>query len=126
MTFKCIFPTSHLITLATAEICRKGGRLASQPACPAVAVLHRLSTMPPINVFDACRDGKIKELEAIIATGKVDLNQKDYWGQTPLYHAMQNNHPAIVKLLLDEPSIVLGTEDNNGVTALMAASERNC
>jgi len=81
--------------------------------------------MDPMNVFEACKVGNAKELEAIIVQGNVDLNERDYGERTPLYYAMKNNHPELVKLLLAEPSTVLGMADSDGHTALMAACENN-
>ena len=76
-----------------------------------------------MNIIDACKVGNAKELEVIIAEGNVDLNQKDYADHTPLYYAMENDSPELVKLLLAEPSTVLGLADRDGFTALMAACE---
>ncbi|MBX9890580.1 MAG: ankyrin repeat domain-containing protein, partial [Amoebophilaceae bacterium] len=52
------------------------------------------------------------------------LNQKDNWGKTALYFAVENGHLDMVKYLLEQPSIEIdGSENKVGTTPLMIAVE---
>jgi ankyrin repeat protein len=60
-------------------------------------------------------------VQVLLATGDVDVDSKDNYGQTPLSFAAQNGHEAIVSLLLEkgaDPAI----RDSSGLTPLIHAA----
>ncbi|KAH8757821.1 ankyrin repeat-containing domain protein, partial [Hyaloscypha sp. PMI_1271] len=61
-------------------------------------------------------------IELLLATGKVELETKDNSGRTPLSHAAQRGHEAIVKLLLEKQANV-DLKDENGRMPLSYATE---
>merc|ERR1711971_408757 len=73
-------------------------------------------------LFEACKDGEDVTVRCIIAGQYADLNTKDEAGNTPLHHAVYNNHPGIVSTLLDNTDVDLTTKsDHNGGTGLHGA-----
>lgn len=50
-----------------------------------------------------------------------NINSKDAEGKTPLHIAIENQHAAIISLLLSQPGIDLSVRDNKGVTPFAAA-----
>lgn len=52
----------------------------------------------------------------------LDLNRRDFWGQTPLFHAAKYNHLAIVRLLLSTDGVDPNARDNVDSTPLIAAT----
>lgn len=48
-----------------------------------------------------------------LKTGKVDVDSKDSWGQTPLSMGAQDGHEAVVKLLLETGKVDINSKDNN-------------
>ncbi|KAF2180965.1 ankyrin, partial [Zopfia rhizophila CBS 207.26] len=54
--------------------------------------------------------------------GKVDVNSKDRYGQTPLWWAARNMHEAVVKLLLDTGMVDVDLKDRYGQTPLWWAA----
>jgi ankyrin repeat protein len=47
----------------------------------------------------AAKNGHEAVVKLLLETGKVDIDSKDCYGQTPLWIAAENGHKAIVKLL---------------------------
>ncbi|KAE8364900.1 hypothetical protein BDV27DRAFT_171969 [Aspergillus caelatus] len=65
-------------------------------------------------------------VNALLATGKVDIDIKDFYGHTPLSWAAENGHEAVVKLLLATGKVDIDSKDSNGQTPLcLAASYGN-
>ena len=53
----------------------------------------------------ACRAGNIEVVEEILGTRQVDINARDYDGDTPLTSAVKNGHLNIVRRLLQHPGV---------------------
>ena len=75
--------------------------------------------------MEACEKGDEVMVQELIASKKVDVNAKDYYARTPLFLAMYHNHPAIVRLLLGDPTTVLGAGDRTDNSELMTACAGN-
>ncbi|KAK3935253.1 hypothetical protein QBC46DRAFT_462179 [Diplogelasinospora grovesii] len=68
--------------------------------------------------------GVEKAVNALLLTGKVDVNSKSNSGQTPLLYAAERGHEAVVKLLLDTGKVDINSKSNSGRTPLLYAAER--
>ena len=55
--------------------------------------------VPVISIRQAAWDGNIKAVKQHLAAD-VDVNGKDYYGETPLYYAADKGHKEIVELLI--------------------------
>ena len=73
-----------------------------------------------LQLFKACSSGDEGSVKSILASESgLDLNQKDGEGLGLLHHAVYNNHPNLVELLLNKKEVCLAvTSDHNGGTAL--------
>ena len=58
----------------------------------------------------------------LLETGKLDIDSKDSYGQTPLSWAAENGHEAIVKLLLETGKVDVDSKDKSGWTPLSWAA----
>jgi len=76
-------------------------------------------------LLEACENGDEAVVQELIASKRVDVNAKDHRARTPLFLAMYYNHPAIVRLLLADPTTVLGAGDRTENTELMSACADN-
>jgi ankyrin repeat protein len=65
------------------------------------AALPLLAADAPMDILEAARKGKAKEIEALLAKG-AGLETKDKDGRTPLMLAAQYGRTAAVRLLLDK------------------------
>jgi len=65
---------------------------------------------------EACYVGDTDTVNAIIATGTVDINGKDSDGYTPLHSAMVGNQVSTVGILLSEPSLHIDSKDDYNAT----------
>ena len=65
------------------------------------ALLPVLAAGPQIDILDAAKKGKTKEVEALLAKG-ADLEARDSNGRTPLMLAAQYGRTDTVRLLLDK------------------------
>jgi len=72
-----------------------------------------------IKLSKACSDGDIVVVEDILE--EVDINNRDYMGDTPLIYAMGIGALDIVRRLLEHPRIQLGKRVSFGFTALHEA-----
>jgi ankyrin repeat protein len=64
-------------------------------------------------------------VKLLLGTGKVDVNSKDSYGQTPLSWASNNGHDVVVELLLDTGNVdVVDSKDSDGGTPLHRAAEK--
>ncbi|KAI8626567.1 ankyrin repeat-containing protein [Xylariaceae sp. FL1651] len=59
------------------------------------------------------RYGLRKSLSLLLNTGKVDVDSKDNYGQTPLSWAAEKGHEAVVQLLLNTGKVDVDSKDNN-------------
>jgi len=62
-------------------------------------------------------------VKLLLKTGKVDVDSKDMYGQTPLWWAARNGHEAVVKLLLETGKVDVDSKDKEGQTPLRWAAE---
>ncbi|KAE8168021.1 hypothetical protein BDV40DRAFT_295143 [Aspergillus tamarii] len=60
-------------------------------------------------------------VNALLATGKVDIDSKDSYGSTPLSWAARNGHEAVVKALLATGKVDIDSKDSHGKTPLFWA-----
>lgn len=65
------------------------------------AGLPLLAADPPLDILEAARTGKDKEVAALLAKG-VDIESRDKEGKTPLMLAAEYGRTSTVKLLLDK------------------------
>jgi ankyrin repeat protein len=63
--------------------------------------------------------GRPTIVKLLLSMGNVDVDAKDFNGQTPLWRAVENGHDAVVKLLLDTGNVNVYAKDNNGQTLLL-------
>lgn len=68
-----------------------GGTLRQQGALGPFNDLHR-----------AARAGSIGGTIGVLASGSIDIDQRDPEGWTPLMFASSNNYPSVVRLLLNK------------------------
>ncbi|PVI02625.1 hypothetical protein DM02DRAFT_701085 [Periconia macrospinosa] len=62
-------------------------------------------------------------VELLLSTGKVDIDAKDSYGQTPLSRAAVKRHRDIVELLLNTGKVNVNAKDRDGLTLLWWAAE---
>ncbi|CAG9559103.1 unnamed protein product [Danaus chrysippus] len=67
-----------------------------------------------------CTWGLTDVIQTLLEHG-ANINSKDAEGKTPLHIAIENQHAAIISLLLSQPGIDLSVRDNKGVTPFAAA-----
>ncbi|CBJ31924.1 EsV-1-199 [Ectocarpus siliculosus] len=68
-------------------------------------------------LHEAARDGSTWLTAAILSTGSIDIDGGDSSGGTPLMHAICNDHPSVVSILLSKGASVSAINDE-GNTAL--------
>ena len=83
------------------------------------AALAMLAASAPMDILEAARKGKTKEIEALLAKG-AGLETKDADGRTPLMLAAQYGRTAAVRLLLDRGAKA-DARDTHRWTAFMLA-----
>ncbi|KAF2737240.1 hypothetical protein EJ04DRAFT_123709, partial [Polyplosphaeria fusca] len=66
--------------------------------------------------------GNVAIVELLLSTGKVDIDAKHNFGQTPLSWAAANGHEAVVKLLLSTGRVDVDAKYNHGQTPLSWAA----
>ncbi|CAB1116578.1 unnamed protein product [Ectocarpus sp. CCAP 1310/34] len=72
---------------------------------------------PTNKLQEAAREGSTWLTAAILSTRSIDVDGGDSSGATPLMHAICNNHPSVVSILLSKGASVSATNDD-GNTAL--------
>ncbi|CAN0527767.1 unnamed protein product, partial [Ectocarpus sp. 12 AP-2014] len=92
-----------------------------------VRLQHCNKSMPPLRqqsprvvinkLHEAARDGSTWLTAAILSTGSIDIDERDSSGGTPLMHAICNDHPSVVSILLSKGASVSAINDD-GNTAL--------
>ncbi|OXV08497.1 hypothetical protein Egran_03740 [Elaphomyces granulatus] len=73
-------------------------------------------------LWHAARRGHTAVVEALLATGAVDVNSQNIDGCTPLFWAAANGYTRVVQLLLDKGAHV-HHKDINGKTPISVARE---
>jgi len=73
------------------------------------------------SLISVAADGLADKVQQLIAA-KANLELQDDWGMTALSHAVENDHPHIVKLLADANAVLDYTDGNN--VPLICAVER--
>ena len=68
----------------------------------------------------AAQQGYVEVIQALLATGLVNINSQDKYGQTPLFHAVARGHTTAVQLLMDHGADQSLT-DNEGMSPLSLA-----
>jgi ankyrin repeat protein len=72
-------------------------------------------------LFYACQHGNLTEVKELIRHGNVNINAMDYEQNTPLHIAAQNNHPKIVKELVENDA-QLNLQNEYGETPVHKAA----
>ena len=102
---------------------RKSSDASTQPPPPPrSAALGRLSDGTPSDLARAAREGRVAELDRLIAQGAV-IDAPDEAGRTPLMLATISGHADAVRRLLAAGAITTLT-DREGLTALQHAQRR--
>ena len=65
--------------------------------------------------------GHTECLRILAETGRVDWNQRDKYGRTPLYFAIWYGHPDIVDIITNQPNIDYNVKSTRGYTLAQAA-----
>ena len=68
----------------------------------------------------ACYKGSHK-IAALLLNKNADVNAQDNGGHSPLYLAVQENHPDVVRLLLDQDGVIVDLKNNEGVAPVQRA-----
>jgi len=74
-------------------------------------------------LINAIEDGYFKIVKLLLEYG-VDVNNQDFFGYTPLMHAVFIGHLGIVKQLLNHPNIDVFIKNDEGETALDCAENK--
>ena len=98
-------------------------------AAPALATDHEfwrddLHSLPALRDFwlnQAAAEGQEVIVQRLLEEG-ADLNSKDYYGQTPLSRAAEEEHEAVVRLLLSRDDVAVDSRDKKGRTSLSWAA----
>lgn len=85
-----------------------------------IALNMAVQAQSSVDIFDACRQGKLAIVKAAYAQNPAILDSSNYRGHTPLILAVYNNQPTIVKFLLAH-KVNAKIQDKSGNTALMGA-----
>ena len=115
-----------MLTMSTvSQPGRQVGELASQHTTAEQSYTSPAhSKMSIEELCDACEDGDDDEVEAIIGSGEVDVNEV-FDDSTPLISAIVWNRPSIVRILLSHPDTGLDMTDSKGFTCLHWACYHN-
>lgn len=119
-------PRSEIPSQAESDVSaaqRKSSDASTQPPPPPrSAALGRLSDGAPSDLARAAREGRVAELDRLIAQGAV-IDAPDEAGRTPLMLAAISGHADAVRRLLAAGAITTLT-DREGLTALQHAQRR--
>lgn len=67
----------------------------------------------------AADHGNVQRVEAILASGEVDVNDADHSGFTALMRAIASGHANVARLLIDSSADLDTTSRPDGQTSLM-------
>ncbi|CAN0499430.1 unnamed protein product [Ectocarpus sp. 12 AP-2014] len=76
-------------------------------------------------LHEAAREGSTWLTAAILSTGSIDIDERDPSGATPLYHAIYNDHPGVVSILLSKGASVSATNDDGNTALHLSAFKGN-
>ena len=74
-----------------------------------------------VELCGACRNGNVEVVEEILSNKEVDINGRDYVGNTPLIWAVNSGHLDIVRRLLQHLEVDVNAPGLGGNTPLMIA-----
>ena len=69
----------------------------------------------------ACKVGNVEVVEEILSNKEVNINGRDYRGDTPLTSAVRCRHLHIVRRILQHSEVQVNASDDAGYTPLMDA-----
>src|ERR1700722_11774335 len=75
------------------------------------------------NLRSAAESGQEDVVKMLLVQDGIDVNMKDFEGQTPLLLAAKHGHDAVIKLLLARDGIDVNAKNWQGWTALTFAAE---
>ncbi|KAB8360777.1 hypothetical protein FH972_024511 [Carpinus fangiana] len=73
---------------------------------------------------EAIAQGNVKAVKAGLTQNNIDINSKDFYGQTLLSSAAFYGHDSVVKLLLEQENVDADSKDSTGRTPLSWAAGR--
>jgi hypothetical protein len=73
-------------------------------------------------LIQACRNGHDKVVTLLLAHPDIDINQKDYYGESPFFWACVNGSTSCVQLLLKDGRVKVNEPNRNGSTPLYWAA----
>ena len=74
--------------------------------------------MSILQLFMACKEGNLPEVQRLIEKQNVNKEAKDLIGQTPLHLACRNGHLNIVSYLIEQQHVNIEATDNTGHSPL--------
>lgn len=103
-----------------------------------VRIVKRILTLPNLSIdlnwgdeewgrtafYRACYLGFIDIVKLLMEDERVDVNQTQNEGASPLLIACQENHIEIVKLLLNDPRVLVNRAALNGVSPFLISCDR--
>ncbi|CAN0354109.1 unnamed protein product, partial [Ectocarpus sp. 8 AP-2014] len=69
----------------------------------------------------AALDGSSQRTESLLAGGKIDIDQGDPRGWTPLMFAAEEGHSNVIKVLLNRGASLLPVDDDDYTALLVSA-----
>jgi len=76
----------------------------------------------PVALHRACAAGRDSIVSILLAHPGIDVNQKNYYGNTPFRLAFANGHTSCVRLLLEDFRVKVNEPANDRSTPLLSAS----
>lgn len=73
------------------------------------------------NIVQAVTSGDLEKVVAALQLNPAAINNRDSYGKTPLIYGVELGFVEVVKLLLQQPNIVVDIADDDGVTAFTKA-----
>ncbi|CBN76136.1 EsV-1-199 [Ectocarpus siliculosus] len=83
--------------------------------------LQRLARGPRNELHKAALDGSSQRTESLLAGGRIDIDQGDPRGWTPLMFAAEEGHSNVIKVLLNRGASLLPVDDDDYTALLVSA-----